>query len=199
MVCDMSIERFPKTCSDCGEDFLAKVGNQKYCSSCKKERSERGRGKGTSYKYSKRICKSCEKPFDPTSGNQIYCKYCRAEKKKERDKARREKKRLNRIEPTFICPMCDREYKKTGNNQKYCLDCNKKEKHRKIAFEHYKEYSCHRCGWDKWESLSELHVHHKDRNKKNNSIENLEILCSKCHRHEHMVRCKTTGKIITNL
>jgi hypothetical protein len=41
---------------------------------------------------------------------------------------------------------------------------------------------CARCGYDN--SLV-LEVHHKDRDRENNSIENLEVLCANCHKLEH--------------
>ena len=42
---------------------------------------------------------------------------------------------------------------------------------------------CARCGFDK--HLKVLEVHHKDRNRSNNQLENLEILCPTCHTIEH--------------
>lgn len=44
-------------------------------------------------------------------------------------------------------------------------------------------YKCNRC-FD--ESFMPLNRHHKDRNRSNNSIENLEVLCPKCHAKEHI-------------
>ena len=41
---------------------------------------------------------------------------------------------------------------------------------------------CERCGYNKKEIL---HVHHKDRNRKNNSSANLELICPNCHYEEH--------------
>lgn len=41
---------------------------------------------------------------------------------------------------------------------------------------------CERCGYDKREIL---HVHHKDRNRSNNSSTNLELICPNCHYEEH--------------
>lgn len=41
---------------------------------------------------------------------------------------------------------------------------------------------CERCGYFKYEILQ---VHHKDRNRSNNSIDNLEIICPNCHYEEH--------------
>jgi len=41
---------------------------------------------------------------------------------------------------------------------------------------------CERCGYKKYEIL---HVHHKNRNRNDNSMENLEIICPNCHYEEH--------------
>ena len=42
--------------------------------------------------------------------------------------------------------------------------------------------ACERCGYSKKEIL---HVHHKDRNRHNNSLSNLELICPNCHYEEH--------------
>lgn len=55
-------------------------------------------------------------------------------------------------------------------------------KYRKTAFA-FLPQQCVRCGYSK--ILGVLQVHHKDRNRKNNKIENLEILCPTCHQEEH--------------
>src|SRR3990167_2980963 len=39
---------------------------------------------------------------------------------------------------------------------------------------------CSRCPWTK-----RLDIHHKDRDKRNQSPENLEVLCHRCHMQEH--------------
>ncbi len=41
---------------------------------------------------------------------------------------------------------------------------------------------CERC---KYDCVEILHVHHKDRNRKNNNPQNLELLCPNCHAKEH--------------
>lgn len=41
---------------------------------------------------------------------------------------------------------------------------------------------CERCEYKKVEIL---HVHHKDRNRNNNSLGNLELICPNCHGEEH--------------
>lgn len=42
--------------------------------------------------------------------------------------------------------------------------------------------SCERCGYNKYKILQ---IHHKNRNRNDNSIENLEIICPNCHYEEH--------------
>lgn len=43
--------------------------------------------------------------------------------------------------------------------------------------------NCQRCGYDTHPEI--LGVHHKDRNRKNNHSDNLEVLCPNCHSIEH--------------
>jgi predicted nucleic acid-binding Zn ribbon protein len=44
---------------------------------------------------------------------------------------------------------------------------------------------CERCGYKKLEILQ---VHHKDRNRKNNDVSNLELVCPNCHYEEHYLQ-----------
>ncbi len=41
---------------------------------------------------------------------------------------------------------------------------------------------CERCGYSRVEIL---HVHHRDRDRKNNDLSNLELICPNCHYEEH--------------
>ncbi len=41
---------------------------------------------------------------------------------------------------------------------------------------------CERCGFDKYQILE---IHHKDRDRNNNNLDNLEIICPNCHSEEH--------------
>jgi len=43
---------------------------------------------------------------------------------------------------------------------------------------------CERCIYDKYEILQ---IHHKDRNRKNNNLENLQLICPNCHFEEHFL------------
>lgn len=70
--------------------------------------------------------------------------------------------------------------------------------YRRVAFEHYPNM-CSVCGTKK-----KLEVHHKDKNRKNNVVENLMIVCLKCHKsihkemngwalnHDECIICQTT-------
>ncbi len=43
---------------------------------------------------------------------------------------------------------------------------------------------CERCDYAKYEILQ---VHHKDRNRQNNNLENLALICPNCHYEEHFL------------
>lgn len=53
--------------------------------------------------------------------------------------------------------------------------------YRRIAFAS-KPKVCERCNFDKEPAII---VHHRDRNRDNNDISNLEVLCANCHAIEH--------------
>lgn len=44
---------------------------------------------------------------------------------------------------------------------------------------------CERCGYSKVEILQ---VHHRDRNRDHNTLENLELICPNCHYEEHHLK-----------
>lgn len=45
-------------------------------------------------------------------------------------------------------------------------------------------YKCEKCDYRRYEILQ---VHHKDKNRKNNNLENLELICPNCHYEEHFL------------
>jgi len=53
--------------------------------------------------------------------------------------------------------------------------------YRKKALLHYGEV-CMKCGYS---NARVLEVHHKNKNREDNSIDNLEVLCANCHTLEH--------------
>ena len=56
--------------------------------------------------------------------------------------------------------------------------------YRQIAFREF-EQKCNRCSYNEYIGI--LKVHHKDRNRMNNQLSNLEILCPNCHDLEHLL------------
>lgn len=109
-----------------------------------------------------------------------------------------QKKKLNTIN---IC-SCGKEFRQVAT-RKYCPDCKYQEikklrKQYKIDLVEYKGGSCENCGYNK--CIEALEFHHTDPNKKDFSISNnfksMEkmknevdkciLLCSNCHREEHV-------------
>lgn len=71
-------------------------------------------------------------------------------------------------------------------NNVYSIRANKSvpipsQGYRKFALDH-KQNVCERCGED---DVMCLEVHHKDRNRDNNRLSNLAVLCANCHSKEH--------------
>lgn len=114
-------------------------------------------------------------------------------------------------EPNCICAFCSNPiYKapsKIKNSKSGLLFCNRKCKElaqkQKIGFEsilppHYHTASiinyrnkafenlplvCNKCGYNKYPQV--LQIHHIDRNRKNNDINNLLVVCPTCHMEIH--------------
>lgn len=55
-------------------------------------------------------------------------------------------------------------------------------KNQKIRLMKERGRVCERCGYNRFEILQ---VHHKDRNRLNNDLANLELICPNCHFEEH--------------
>ena len=123
----------------------------------------------------------------------------------------RHTERINvRIGAERVCTGCGRKYHANrGSNGKYCsLKCQADHKYKEYI-KRWKEgkesglcgeyglskyirryllekvnYKCEKCGWGEKNPYTEnyvLEVHHKDGNYKNNSEDNLEVLCLNCH------------------
>lgn len=118
--------------------------------------------------------------------------------------------RINKS-PNVSCAGCNKEFYKNASQQKgsksglffcsrACKDASQriggvteimpphygtgdgKHQYRELALTGL-ENSCNRCGYCKYSSV--LEVHHKDRDRTNNKLENLEVLCPTCHREHH--------------
>jgi hypothetical protein len=152
-------------------------------------------------------CLFCNQPFDakPSELKRNYAKFCSLSCS---SKYFGKQKRLSKI-PNVICSYCNKSFYKNNSKMKgsksnlyFCCRQHKdlaqriggiKEiqpshygdelaHYRSKALANYPHY-CVRCGYDK--NISALVVHHKDRNRVNNSLDNLELICANCHAIEH--------------
>ena len=81
---------------------------------------------------------------------------------------------------SYCSKSCSQTINNKGNKRNYI---DGKQTYRTVAFRE-KEHKCERCQYDT--VIGILTVHHKDRNRMNNHISNLEILCPNCHYIDHL-------------
>jgi len=125
--------------------------------------------------YSIKNCKRCNEPFKPNSGRQLYCEPCQREVNTERCK--------DRYRKTYQRKGYN-QYRENNNNWKNGIGVFKD-----IAYNSLPRL-CNRCG-----STRFLVVHHRDHNKSNNDLSNLEILCKSCHQKHHKVYLNFSKKV----
>lgn len=164
------------------------------------------------------ICKQCKEIFqaqlrEVNRGNAKYCsKKC---SKIGANKTRIEKNLIVKT-PNVECSYCNKKFYKCPSKKQssksgifFCCREHKdlsqriggikeiqpphyslgKFVYREIAFRHY-PHQCAKCLYSTIPEI--LEVHHKDRDRSNNNLENLIILCSRCHDEEHFL--SRTGK-----
>lgn len=128
-----------------------------------------------------RVCKECGVSYTPTGSRQVWCPPC-GETIKKAKHAQRCRERHQRT------------YKNKGYNQSGQNNNNYKGgigTYNRDKLENTANQVCERCGSDKF-----MVVHHKDRDRYNNGLSNLELLCKSCHQNEHMNRDPATGKFM---
>ena len=133
-------------------------------------------------------CETCGDEFTHISSRSNKAKYCG---KKCYNKSQRIKGSIS-----CECKYCGKTFLTSPSKQRiYCsIACvNKPKKDVWIpAFKSVRKNmltrglinTCERCGYDAHPKI--LGVHHKDRNRNNNDMSNLEVLCPNCHSLEHM-------------
>lgn len=152
----------------------------------------------------KNNCLKCTKEFyvKPNVFKKGYGKFCSKDcvliYKKENS---------SDIMKKFICSYCNIEflrYKKNFSKSGFYFCCRKHKdlaqriggikeiqpshykdgsfNYRDIAFRNF-DKKCNKCGYYEYPAI--LVVHHKDRDRSNNNLSNLEILCPNCHEIEH--------------
>lgn len=103
------------------------------------------------------------------------------------------------------CPVCNKLILAGKNKKTCCRACSNKGrtgityKNRfgphKDKVKHYREQKtrllkergkkCERCGYAVYQILQ---VHHQDRDRNHNDLDNLELLCPNCHAKEHYLK-----------
>lgn len=155
-----------KICEFCGKEFLASKGEVKrgYGRFCTRSCSSR-RPRPQTRNRVKLKCALCKKEFERMASKKNNSKsglfFC---KRKCKDKAQRIQGGIKEIQPPHY---------KTGYFS-----------YRNLAFRNFPN-KCNRCGYNKIPEI--LQVHHKDCNRSNNNLSNLEILCSRCHDEYHFL------------
>ena len=144
------------------------------------------------------ICPECQKEDLKNKNTQIECEcaYCHKKFFKAPSKLLQSKSKLY---------FCCREHKDLAQR----LDSGKQFEtirpnhygtvsidYRLTALRNY-PHKCELCGWD--EDIDFLEVHHIDENRKNNTLENLMILCPICHKklttHKYKLKNRKIIKI----
>lgn len=103
--------------------------------------------------------------------------------------------RPSRLNPKSGFVFCSRKCKDEAQKAKHGFDKlhprfdSKNYHYRTKAFDHLAP-KCNICNYNK--HIEVLEVHHKNCNRENNDISNLEILCPTCHTEKHFL--SKTGK-----
>lgn len=136
----------------------------------------------------KRNCEICNKEFEHISSRSNKAKYC--------SRLCYYKSKGNQGKFTYTCHHCHKEFiGHAAHSRKFCskkcVGKSNKETWRGTFSTIRKNMAarnminqCNRCGYNTEPKI--LGVHHIDRNRKNNDISNLEILCPNCHSLEHL-------------
>lgn len=149
-----------------------------------------------------RDCAQCGKTY-------FLDKWKAREGRKFCSKACQHKARSKYESRNISCCVCNKPLKRTPAKQQfdrhYCgYECMGKGKRlaapRTNKFENVRTWlsrfdrisKCERCGFDDAPGI--LVVHHKDRNRENNQMDNLEVLCPNCHAVEHLAERKSGWK-----
>lgn len=168
----------PRSCLNCGI-LHTRHHNALYCVECSLAIKVASRVKP---KVLTKTCQNCGSLFEPSSKPAAkYCLECAPSKRKE---TQRRSVDLNRIRNGVKVGVG------SGNNQGSGPEHHSYKSgigtYQKIGRELLGN-SCERCGCkiDKSKSFSWC-THHRDHNRLNNNISNLELLCKKCHQHHHL-------------
>ncbi len=121
-----------------------------------------------------KVCPTCKKEYKTRKSIQKYCSYtCRNKNLDWKKNLKGKHNHLGDNNPKW------RGGKSIGYQLRIC---------RNILIKNNRDLThCERCGVNgSLDILGKLNIHHKDRNRNNNINPNMEVICSSCHRFEHM-------------
>ena len=195
---------FIRICEECWMPYGWKVHDggtkPKYCKQCQYLVSGRTQ-KGLPYTF-ERICLQCNTPF---MARRKFTKYCSSKCAQRFSQAK--------MTVRLDCAYCGKpfmrnagdaaktKYKKRIYCDRECMWADKirqapRSKKWGAVSKWFRRFNrmkcCSRCGYD--EETGILIIHHKDRNRDNNELDNLEVLCPNCHSLEHLKENKTGWK-----
>lgn len=78
-------------------------------------------------------------------------------------------------------------FRKWKNHPKYKDGSNC---YRNFKLQFSSDHKCERCGFN---NILALDVHHKDSDRSNNNLDNLELLCCNCHAIEHRTKLASSS------
>lgn len=138
---------------------------------------------GTEYKKQKRLAEGAKREHfcsqkcynNSVVRVKVFCAHCGIEFLKAPSK----------IETKSGLHFCTREHKDLAQHYIKAIQPDhygtSSKNYRAKALKHYGT-ECIKCGFS---NIAALEVHHIDRNRDNNDITNLVVLCANCHRIEH--------------
>jgi HNH endonuclease len=196
--------RETRTCKACGASFEVKpASNAQFCSiSCFNGSPYHHHGR-TSKSPLIVACERCGKQFRRHNGhiNQRFCSVTCVRDSRPSPRTffckhcgKNVTQKLGQKDKQFCSVSCARKYAndlKRETNRKNGIYPNSREAKRAIL---ETSAGCVRCGWSNITEI--LEIHHRDLNRGNNHISNLELLCPTCHTMEHYLT--GTGQFTNN-
>lgn len=151
------------------------------CLNCEKETYVETReiNRGFGKFCSKKCCGAHKSKNKKIKINNVSCAYCKVQFYLNKSKRRNSKSGL------YFCCREHKDLSQRIGGIKEIMPSHYKNgirSYRKIAFR-LKQEKCERCGYN--ENIVALIIHHKDKNRENGDISNLEVLCANCHAIEH--------------
>jgi len=148
---------FLQFCTFCGKSFYApKHAGRRYCSP------------------------ECFRASNPSKIHELKCDNCGLIFYRSQSNLKKSKSGLR-----FCSRICKDDAQRMGKHNEILRPSHYGDgrySYRAIALRTYDKI-CNRCGYDLHPEI--LQVHHKDRDRTNNTIDNLELLCPNCHDLDH--------------